>query len=513
MFQSRTELFAMAEYLNVPNRTLFTGDNLPVLRGINTDAVDLVYLDPPRNRGRTQSGRKYNGKTITYEDTWTTDNMRAEWSDEISIRCPDALLAIDTARVLHSAEMAGYLTYMAIRLLELRRVLKPSGSIYLQCDPHTVHYQRAVMDSVFGSENFKNEISWRRDRICGIGTMRWAWHHDTLLFYAGPHKYHWNLLTQEPPPEYWATYTHMDENGLRYYTAPLVAQGRRSDDSGEPWGQWDPGEIGRHWAPPVAPLKHLHPDVENWDAVSAQEKLTMLVVAGLVHYGGSRFPRFRRYEDSASVTAIQDIITTVPAIRRRDEQDQSWPEQKPEGLLDYIIRASSHPRDPLKKTEAAAEADILLDPFAGSGTSCMVAERLGRRWIGIEKDEQAGKILRRRLTSDSLTERVAEGLRVTAHPPERTDLKAEAAEPDYHGMRSDLYRRQKGRCRGCNHSLPAHVLVTDRIRYPGRAEADSLDNLMLVCHHCRALRLRGPVSQAQVENFERGIYSGETASP
>ena len=100
----------MAEYVNVPNRTLFIGDNHPILRGINTDAVDLAYLDPPRNRGMTQRGSKYNGKAITYEDTWTDDDMRAEWVDEISVRCPDTLLSIDTALVLHGAEMAGYLT-------------------------------------------------------------------------------------------------------------------------------------------------------------------------------------------------------------------------------------------------------------------------------------------------------------------------------------------------------------------------------------------------------------------
>ena len=161
--------------------------------------------------------------------------MRAEWLDEIGVRCPDALLAINGAKVLHSAEMAGYLTFMTVRLLELHRVLKPSGSIYLQCDPKTVHYLRVVMDAVFGSENFRNEISWRRDRI-EAGDRRWAWHHDTLLFYASPHKDHWSLITQEPPPEYWASYDFRDDNGQRYYTSSLLDQGLRRDDSGNPWG-------------------------------------------------------------------------------------------------------------------------------------------------------------------------------------------------------------------------------------------------------------------------------------
>ena len=494
----------MAEYLNVPNRTLFIGDNLPVLRGINTDAVDLVYLDPPRNRGSTEKGRQYNGQHIEYDDTWTADDMRPEWVDEISVRCPDALLAIEAARVLHSAGMGGYLTFMTVRLLELKRILKPSGSIYLHVDPRTVHYLRAVMDAVFGSENFRNQISWRRDRIAHTGSQRWAWHHDTVLFYTGPHKYHWNRVSQEPPPEYWTNYTHVDENGRRYFPSALLADGVRDDGSSEPWKRWNPRVVGKHWSPPVAPLRMLRPDVDNWSARSAHEKLDMLDAVDLIHLSGNGFPRFRRYEDSATVIALQDIVTTIPAIRRRDAQDRSWPEQKPESLLEFIVRASSNPRDPDKMTEEAAAADILLDPFCGSGTSCMVAERLGRRWIGIEQHERAPKILRGRLRQGGHD---PDSMSVASSPPGRTDMdRRDVQEPQYLGVRAELYTLQNGRCRGCNHELPPHVLVVDRVHFPGRTEPDSIDNLMLVCHHCRSIRLGGPLSEVVAQNFQRAIY-------
>ena len=225
----------MAEYLNVPNRTLFIGDNLPVLRGLNTDAVDLIYLDPPRNRGGVVRGRKYNGKYLEYNDTWTADDMRPEWIDEISVRCPDALLAINGAKLLHGVEMAGYLTFMTVRLLELQRVLRPSGSIYLQTDPHTLHYLRTVMDAIFGSDNFMNQIAWRRNRIGRAGGKRWAWSHDTLLFYTGPRdKYHWNLIAQEPPPEYWKYYEYSRRERdeiLHGPTGPPGAEGGRFERS------------------------------------------------------------------------------------------------------------------------------------------------------------------------------------------------------------------------------------------------------------------------------------------
>ena len=498
----------MAEYLNVPDRTLFIGDNLEVLRGVNTDAVDLIYLDPPRNWGTTvRAPARTRSSGVSYDDTWSAEDMRAEWIDETGVRCPDALLAIQSARVLYGVEMAGYLTFMTIRLLELHRVLKPSGSIYLQCDPNAVHYLRAVMDAVFGRETFRNEISWRRDRIVA-GAKRWAWQHDTLLYYSGPRRYRWNGQPQDPPPEYWANFDYRDDDG-RFYTSPLVHQGLRSDDSGRPWRGHDPSSRGRHWAPRMGPLMTMHPDVKNWDGFTAQQKLDMLYEAGLVISSeGFTFPRFKVYEDQARGPAIQDVITEVPAIRRRDREDVGWPQQKPEGLLDFIIRASSEPANP-RMSGAAGEPDIVLDPFCGSGTACVVAERLGRRWIGIEQHDKAESILRRRLggpDSERGTGR-AGPLSVLREPPVRTDLAPQDPGLDFRTARSRIYARQSGRCRGCNHSLPEHVMVTDRLGFPDRGRPDSLDNLALLCHHCRELRERHPMSHVEAENFKRGIYA------
>ena len=229
----------------------------------------------------------------------------------------------------------------------------------------------------------------------------------------------------------------------------------------------------------------------------------------MIHYGRARFPRLKRYEDSPTVTALQDIVTDVPIVSRGDREDRSWPEQKPEALIEYIVRASSNPADPTKKTQEAAAADIVLDPFCGSGTTCMVAELLGRRWIGIEQDERAGKILRFRLKADEATKLASGELSVTSEPPRRTDIGARADSANYGTTKDRLYARQNGRCLGCNHSLPPHVLVIDRLRSPGRAELDEIQNMALVCHHCRLARLGGDLTAVESANFKSGIYKAD----
>ena len=174
------------------NRTIFTGDNLDVMRGLDTDIADLIYLDPPFNSKRDyESPIKGTLETGKFKDTWTLDDVKLELHGELSERNPALYQIIDAAGFTHSAGMKAYLIMMAVRLLEMKRVLKPTGSIYLHCDPTASHYLKAVMDAVFGRDNFRNEITWKRYRgrvwprrnpatslTCGIIA-------DTILFYAG----------------------------------------------------------------------------------------------------------------------------------------------------------------------------------------------------------------------------------------------------------------------------------------------------------------------------------------
>ena len=244
---------------SVPSQTLFIDDNLEVLRDISSEVVDLVYLNPPANTGKTQEaigGTKADG--VLYDDTWTAEDIRGEWLAEIGARQPAALRVLESARELHSESMAGYLTFMAVRLVELRRVMKRNGSIYLHCDPHHSHWIRLLMDTVFGRENFRNEIAWQR-RASYEGGRRWMWAHDTLLFYAGPGRHRWTWLQADHPPgHYGRNYRYRDNRG-RYQLLTLTKRGLRRGDRGEPWRGFDPSEVRKHWSIPLKWIREFLP--------------------------------------------------------------------------------------------------------------------------------------------------------------------------------------------------------------------------------------------------------------
>ena len=371
----------MPDRINVPTRTLYIGDNLEILRKIDHNSVSLVYLDPPRNSGRRlEAPSNSDAAGFVFDETWTPDDMRLDWRAEMREyrrfmiqRC-------------HGEGLAAYLTFMGVRLTELHRILKPSGSIYLHCDPSVSHYLKLMMDALFGPEQFKSEIIWKR-MVPSAGPKRWRWTHDTLLFYAGPRKYVWNQVLQEPSSEYLRRDYHLvDEGGGRFQAQPLLRAGTRDDDRSAVWRGIDPGETGRHWDVSTRGLKQTLPERDDLDDLSVVEKLDLLDEAGLVHWPRSgSLPRFKVYADMKQGERLSDLVTSVGPIDRRSQEYTGWPEQVPEALLDIIIRASSR------------EGDIVLDPFCGSGTACVVAEKLGRRWIGMEQAEQANYVLQRRL--------------------------------------------------------------------------------------------------------------------
>ena len=360
----------MFDSINIPTGRLFIGDNLESLRQIRDNFVSLVYLNPPRNSGfRLEAPPNSDAAGFVFDDNWT----------------PDPMGPVVDAEQMHREGMEAYLAFMELRLWELHRILKPSGSIYLHCNPRVSHYLKVLMDSIFGSEQFKSEIVWKRP-LASTGPKRWRWTHDTLLFYAGPRKYVWNQVLQEPSREYLRRDYHLVDEGGRFQAQPLLRAGTRDDDRSAVWRGIDPGETGRHWDVSTRGLKQTLPERDDLDDLSVVEKLDLLDEAGLVHWprtGG--LPRFKVYAEMKQGERLSDLVTSVGPVGRRAKEYTGWPEQVPEALLDIIIRASS------------GEGDIVLDPFCGSGTACVVAEKLGRRWIGMERAEQANYVLQRRL--------------------------------------------------------------------------------------------------------------------
>ena len=373
---------------------LYFGDNLDILRNQIEDAsVDLIYLDPPFNSNanynvlfQEKGGQQSAAQITAFEDTWhwNLDSERA-YQDVVTNgtgKLPDLLQAMRS--FLGDNDMMAYLTMMAPRMVELHRVLKDTGSIYLHCDPTASHYLKLLMDAVFEPQNCRNEIIWKRTSAHNSAT-RYGPNHDTIFFYSKSPRYTWNQAFQSYEESYIRKfYRHEDEKG-RYTLSDLTGAGVRFGDSGEPWRGVNPTEMGRHWAVPRASL------LENTDqdiaSLTSQQKLDLLDNLGLVYWPpNGRVPRRKRYlDESRPEMPVQSTWTDIQPIGAQANERLGYPTQKPETLLERIVRASSN------------EGDVVLDPFCGCGTAIAAAERLNRRWIGIDITHIAVTLIRHRL--------------------------------------------------------------------------------------------------------------------
>ena len=281
-------------------------------------------------------------------------------------------------------DMMAYLTMMAQRMTELRRVLKPAGSIYLHCDPTASHYLKLLMDSVFGADHFRSEIIWKRTGAHS-GAKGWGPIHDTILFYTASPNYSWNGAYQDYDQDYLARNYRFEDDKGRYSLVSLTGPGITAGESGTPWRGVNPSASGRHWAVPMRSLQALYPDVDLSE-LSTHQKLDLLDDAGHIYWPerGS-VPRQKRYLDESPGVLIQDIVTDIPPLSPQARERIGYPTQKPEALLERIIAASS------------SEGDVVLDPFCGCGAAMAAAERLNRRWIGIDITHLAISIIRRRM--------------------------------------------------------------------------------------------------------------------
>ena len=202
--------------MNLQNRTIFEGDNLHILRGIDPECIDLIYLDPPFNSNKTYEapiGSEAAG--AAFKDSWTLSDLDDAWHGELAESEPALYAAISAAQYTHGKSMKAYLIMMGIRMLEMRRVLKPTGSIYLHCDPTASHYLKTMMDSVFGHQNFRNEITWNYS-TSGRATKYFAKKHDIILLYTASKNAYWSDYRIPVSDKYLNShYRQVDENGRR----------------------------------------------------------------------------------------------------------------------------------------------------------------------------------------------------------------------------------------------------------------------------------------------------------
>ena len=352
---------------------LYFGDNLHILREMESESVDLIYLDPPFNSNATynvlfreRSGEESAAQIMAFEDTWRWSIESELAYREVITDGPEKLRNLLEAMrgFLGQNDMMAYLTMMAQRMAELHRVLNPMGSIYLHCDPTASHYLKLMMDAVFDSRRFRREIIWQRSRSHG-GATNYNSVHDTIYYYSKTGTVTWNPQYQPHAPRYIEShYRLMNEDGRRYQ---LVSAHGSGPGPARTFGDRviEP-PAGRHWA---------------WD----QDRIDRLMDEGRIVFTRTGTPRYKRYLDDTPGSPVTDVWTDVFSVNSQAGERIGYPTQKPEALLERIISASSD------------EGDVILDPFCGCGTAVAVAERLGRRWIGIDITHLAVSIMKSRL--------------------------------------------------------------------------------------------------------------------
>ena len=454
--------------LNVKNRTLFTGDNFDVLRGINSECADLIYLDPPFNSNRNYEapiGSEAAG--AAFKDSWTLSDVDLAWHGLIAEKEPALATIIEAAGLAHGKSMQAYLTMMAVRLLELRRVLKPTGSIYLHCDPTASHYLKLLMDCVFGPANFRSEIVWKRSSAHNDAKQGRRQHgriHDAVLFYSMSDQWTWNLVYTEYDDEYTKRfYRHVEKGtGRRYRLSDITGRGGAA--KGNP--MYEVMGVTRYWA-------------------FSRKRMNELISQGrIVQTAPGRVPAYKRYLDEMPGVTLQDIWTDIRPIASQAKERVGYPTQKPLALLERIIKASSN------------EDEVVLDPFCGCATALVAAETLGRRWIGIDLSGLAVKLVVQRLQKASddgalLQDGKLPDVHHREDIPQRTDV---GKLPSYKTHRHTLYGKQEGHCAGCKHHFPFRNLTVDHIVPRSKGGTDHLDNLQLLCGACNSMK--GTISQA-----------------
>jgi DNA modification methylase len=403
--------------------TLYYGDNLDILRRyVKDESVDLVYLDPPFNSNATynvlfaeRDGTRAASQIKAFDDTWHWDSgAESAYQDLVTGggRVADAMRAFRT--VLAESDLMAYLAMMAPRLVELHRVLKPTGSIYLHCDPAASHYLKMLMDAVFGPGNFLNEIAWKRTSAHS-GSKRWGPVHDVILFYGMTESFVWNPVLQDYAAGYIdGFYRFTDERG-RFRIGDLTGAGTRTGESGQPWRGVNPTDAGRHWAVPNKVLVELFGDeLQQW---TVQEKLEALDREGLIHWPvKGKVPGFKRYLNASGGVPIVDVVTDIPPLGAQAAERLGYPTQKPTALLERIIQASSN------------EGSVILDPFCGCGTTVDSAQKLNRQWIGIDITHLAINLIRTRMRD---TYGAAAVFQVVGEPVSVPDAKALADSDPY----------------------------------------------------------------------------------
>lgn len=452
--------------------TLYYGDNLDILRRyVDDESVDLIYLDPPFNSNADynvlfaeKDGTQAHAQIKAFEDTWTWDLEAAQEYAEVlrsgHDRVAKALKGLHD--FLGGTDMLAYLSMMALRLIELRRVLKPTGSIYLHCDPTAAHYLKMLMDALFGPENFGSEIIWKRSSAhsdAKQGRRNFGHIHDTILYYQKTRAAKWNTQYIPYDAEYIESeYRLIDpDTGRRFRRGDLTAR-KPGGDTFYEWRVKRTAGARERW---IADLDNEYKSPKaGWEYRGVRpydgrfwaysiENMRQYAREGRIRHTFDGMPEYKRYLDEMPGVPLQDVWTDVTPIIAGTAERLGYPTQKPEQLLERIISVSSD------------EGDIVLDPFCGCGTSIVASQKLKRRWIGIDITHLAINLIKVRL-ADSFGE---VPYNVIGEPKDIDGARALAAQDKYQfqywalGLVNARPAEQK---KGADKGIDGRLYMTDR---------------------------------------------------
>lgn len=385
---------------------LWYGDNLGILREhVPTHSVDLVYLDPPFNSNRSynvlfksKTGDDAMAQIEAFDDTWTWSHESEEAYRELvsgaaPIRVADALQAM--RNLVGDNDVLAYLVMMTARLIELHRVLKSTGSLYLHCDPTASHYLKIILDAIFRPENFRNEIIWKRTASKGLTTKRLPSNHDVILSYQRSATSVWNADSIFTPydhtsldPKTLGKYRHLDPDGRRYRLASLI-----NPNPDRPNLEYEFLGVTRVW---------------RWE----RERMQRAHDEGLVVQSGpGRVPEQKLYLDEQRGKPLSDVWTDISPLNSRAAERLGYPTQKPVALVERILQ------------HATNEGDVVLDPFCGCGTTIDAPQRMFRRWVGIDITYLSIDLIRKRL-KNTYGEEIAATYKVHGVPEDAVGAQA-----------------------------------------------------------------------------------------
>ena len=454
----------MPNAFNAVNRGVYIADNLAFLRALNDECIDLVCIDPPFAKNETFTGdrirppltdselaierrllsswgintaQEADAKGLTwpegitrggYTDIWSWEaDIHEDWIESLETDYPAIYSLIDATRIVHSDGMAAYLCYMAIRLIEIHRVLKPTGSLYLHCDHTADSYLHLLLDAIFGEDKSRDKIVWRRTSAHN-DARRFGNVIDFIQFYSGKDNINTDAVRVPLSQEYVRRfYRYQDERG-RYRVGDLTGAETSRGESGQPWKGHIPARSGRHWAIPLTGNyadwieANVIPGYKSIEGVIA--RLNALDAAGLIHHpeeGG--VPGLKRYLDANLGQVPGNLWDDIKPIGSRAIERTGYPTQKPVALAERIIQASTN------------EGDVVLDCFAGCAYAGVAAERLNRRWVACDFNPRAWTVFKRQFNKprlivldceDEVTGQAAltKDKTVTVHGPDELPVRA-----------------------------------------------------------------------------------------